>query len=91
MDHGACEPRVAACGTGGAGPWQAGARLARRRRTDGCLPEALVPETRAALDAGESLGTASAHVGSDLADGWQLFDDFNARNATTAYRELEWE
>lgn len=53
--------------------------------------EALVRETRAALDAGESLGTASAHVGSDLADGWQLFDDFNARNATSAYRELEWE
>ncbi|MFT3973534.1 MAG: quinoprotein relay system zinc metallohydrolase 2 [Amaricoccus sp.] len=51
----------------------------------------LVAETRAALDAGESLGAASRHVGADLADGWQLFDDFNARNATTAYRELEWE
>lgn len=51
----------------------------------------LVAETRAALDAGESLGTAAEHVGSDLADDWQLFDEFNARNATTAYRELEWE
>jgi quinoprotein relay system zinc metallohydrolase 2 len=52
---------------------------------------ALVDETRAALDAGESLGTASRHVGADLAGGWQLFGEFNARNATTAYRELEWE
>lgn len=65
--------------------WPAGAAA-----TTGYL-EGLVGETRAALAAGESLGTASRHVGADLADGWQLFDDFNARNATTAYRELEWE
>lgn len=65
--------------------WPAGAAA-----TAGYL-EGLVRETRAALAAGESLGTASRHVGADLADGWQLFDDFNARNATTAYRELEWE
>lgn len=53
--------------------------------------DALLRETRAALDAGESLGTASRQVGRDLAGTWQLFDEFNARNATTAYRELEWE
>lgn len=53
--------------------------------------EALAGETREAIEAGESLGTAARHVGADLADGWQLFDAFNARNATTAYRELEWE
>ena len=65
--------------------WPAGAAATR-----GYLA-GLVRETRAALAAGESLGTASRHVGTDLADGWQLFEDFNARNATTAYRELEWE
>lgn len=66
-------------------PWSGGGAATR-----GYLA-GLVAETRAALAAGESLGTAAAHVGSDLRDGWALFDEFNARNATTAYRELEWE
>ena len=52
---------------------------------------ALVAETRAALAAGESLGDATKHLGADLRDGWRLFDDFNARNATAVYHELEWE
>jgi quinoprotein relay system zinc metallohydrolase 2 len=52
---------------------------------------ALVAETRAALAAGESLGEATRHLGEDLRGGWQLFDTFNARNATAVYRELEWE
>lgn len=52
---------------------------------------ALAVETREAIDAGESLGTAARHVGTGLGEGWQLFNEFNARNATTAYRELEWE
>lgn len=51
----------------------------------------LVAEVRAAIAAGDSLGTAARSAGADLTDGWQLFDEFNARNATTAYRELEWE
>lgn len=66
-------------------PWPAGAEPTRG------YFEALVAETRAALAAGESLGAASAHVGADLRNGWLLFDDFNARNATAIYRELEWE
>ena len=52
---------------------------------------ALVAETRAALDRGESLSEASRHIGADLRGDWLLFDDFNARNATAVYRELEWE
>ena len=52
---------------------------------------ALVAETRAALAAGESLGEATEHLGAALRGDWQLFDTFNARNATAVYRELEWE
>lgn len=51
----------------------------------------LVADVRAAIAAGDSLGTAARTAGADLADGWELFDEFNARNVTTAYRELEWE
>ncbi|MHA6261795.1 quinoprotein relay system zinc metallohydrolase 2 [Arenibacterium sp. CAU 1754] len=52
---------------------------------------ALRAETRAALAAGESLQTALKHLGMDLGDQWQLFEQFNPRNATNAYVELEWE
>lgn len=66
-------------------PWPSGADPLRQ------YLEALVAETRTALAEGESLGTATRHLGEDLRDGWELFDDFNAQNATAAYRELEWE
>ncbi|TPE52145.1 quinoprotein relay system zinc metallohydrolase 2 [Amaricoccus solimangrovi] len=66
-------------------PWPAGAETTRAYFT------ALVAETRAALARGESLGEASRHLGADLRGDWLLFDDFNARNATAVYRELEWE
>lgn len=53
--------------------------------------EALVAETRAAIAKGDSLGTAVPYLGLGLRGGWKLFDDFNPRNATVAYDELEWE
>jgi len=34
---------------------------------------------------------AITHVGESQRDKWLLFDEFNARNATAAYTELEWE
>ncbi len=52
---------------------------------------ALVDEARAAVAAGETLGGAVEHLGGDLRGDWALFDDFNARNATAVYREVEWE
>ncbi len=52
---------------------------------------ALRREVREALVSGESLQTAIRHVGADLQGDWQVFDAFNARNATNAYVELEWE
>ncbi len=52
---------------------------------------ALVAEARAAIAAGESLGDAGGRLGAALRGDWLLFDAFNGRNATTVYRELEWE
>ncbi len=52
---------------------------------------AIAQETRTAIKQGESLSQAITHVGESQRDKWQLFDEFNARNATAAYTELEWE
>lgn len=66
-------------------PWPAGsAPLARYLDT-------LAADTRAALAAGVALSEATRSIGSAEAGHWQLFDLYNARNATAAYTELEWE
>lgn len=51
----------------------------------------LAHDTRAAIAVGERLGVAVQHVAESEAGAWDLFDDFNARNATVAFTELEWE
>jgi quinoprotein relay system zinc metallohydrolase 2 len=66
-------------------PWPGGAAPMR------AYLEGLVAETRAAIARGESLGEAVRRLGTGLRGDWALFDAFNARNATAAYRELEWE
>ncbi len=48
-------------------------------------------DTRAALAKGLPLSEATAVIGISEAPRWRLFDLFNARNATVAYTELEWE
>ena len=63
---------------------------------DGAKPtlgylESLTAQTRKAIKAGESLNTALKHLGKDLRGNWKEFDEFNPRNATSAYVELEWE
>lgn len=52
---------------------------------------ALKNELRAAIAAGKSLVDVAETIGQDEADKWRLFDLFNARNATVAFTELEWE
>lgn len=52
---------------------------------------ALAAQTRKAIKAGESLNTAIKHLGQNLRGDWKEFDEFNPRNATSAYVELEWE
>ncbi len=66
-------------------PWpEGGADLAR-------YLDLLAADTRAALDDGQPLSAASRTIGRGEAARWQLFDLYNARNATVAYTEMEWE
>lgn len=66
-------------------PWpEGGAPLVR-------YLDRLAADTRAALEDGAPLSAASRTIGRGEAANWQLFDLYNARNATVAYTELEWE
>lgn len=53
--------------------------------------DVLARDARAAVDRGERLGEAVGHVAESERARWRLFDAFNARNATVAFTELEWE
>ncbi|PKQ11898.1 MAG: MBL fold metallo-hydrolase [Alphaproteobacteria bacterium HGW-Alphaproteobacteria-1] len=48
-------------------------------------------DTRAAISAGARLGEAVLQIAAGEATQWALFDAYNARNATVAFTELEWE
>lgn len=48
-------------------------------------------DTRAAIAAGARLGDAVLEIAAGEAAHWALFDAYNARNATVAFTELEWE
>lgn len=64
-------------------------------------PQALAPQMRylnrlakdlkASIANGASINEASRQAGLDERDAWDLFDEFNMRNATTGFAELEWE
>lgn len=66
-------------------PWPSGAEATRRYLS------ALAAETRAAIRRGESMRDAIKHLGESQRPNWELFDEYNPRNATTAFKELEWE
>jgi len=51
----------------------------------------LAQDTRREIAAGTPLARAVADIGRSERTRWQLFDDYNARNATEAFSELEWE
>ncbi|KAF2992078.1 quinoprotein relay system zinc metallohydrolase 2 [Methylocystis sp. MJC1] len=51
----------------------------------------LTADLRAAIKKGESVKDAAKDAGSEERDKWRLFDDYNARNATAGFAELEWE
>jgi quinoprotein relay system zinc metallohydrolase 2 len=51
----------------------------------------LAQDTRREIAAGTPLARAVNEIGSLERGRWQLFDDYNARNATTAFSELEWQ
>lgn len=48
-------------------------------------------ETRKAIASDVSIEKAVRTVAQSERDKWDLFDDYNARNVTVAYKELEWE
>ena len=65
--------------------WPAGADdLERYLRT-------LVEETRRAIRDNIGIEAATETVASGERGNWALFDDYNGRNVTRAYKELEWE
>ena len=51
----------------------------------------LAEDVRALLAHGAPLAAAAAKAAATERPRWRLFDDFNARNATAAYSEIEWE
>ena len=48
-------------------------------------------DVRALNNKGESIRAAADQAGSSERSHWDLFDDYNARNATAAFSEIEWE
>jgi quinoprotein relay system zinc metallohydrolase 2 len=53
--------------------------------------EVLATDIRNAIADGTPLAEAVKTAGRSEASNWRLFDEYNERNATTAYAELEWE
>lgn len=51
----------------------------------------LTADLRAAIARGDGVAATAAKAGRSEKDKWSLFDDYNARNATAGYAELEWE
>jgi quinoprotein relay system zinc metallohydrolase 2 len=51
----------------------------------------LVKDLRGMIKAGDDLGTAVEKAGQSERANWQLFDDYNPRNATAGFAEIEWE
>jgi quinoprotein relay system zinc metallohydrolase 2 len=68
-----------------AAPWPQALDDERRYLT------ALAQDARRLIAAGTPLARAVPDIGRSEQSRWQLFDDYNARNATTAFSELEWE
>jgi quinoprotein relay system zinc metallohydrolase 2 len=53
--------------------------------------EVLAGDLRKAIADGQPIGQAVKTAGQSERGNWTLFDDYNERNATAAYAELEWE
>lgn len=51
----------------------------------------LLADVRASNKTGEPIRTAADKAAATERPHWQLFDDYNARNATAAFSEIEWE
>lgn len=63
------------------------AALAEERR----YLSTLLSDVRASNKKGEPIRTAAEKAAATERAHWELFDDYNARNATAAFSEIEWE
>jgi glyoxylase-like metal-dependent hydrolase (beta-lactamase superfamily II) len=63
------------------------AALAAQRR----YLERLTKDVRGLITRGVPLPAAAERAAQDEKDRWALFEEYNARNATAAFAELEWE
>jgi quinoprotein relay system zinc metallohydrolase 2 len=53
--------------------------------------ERLVADVRELIAAGKSITVAADNAAASERSRWELFGDYNARNATTAFSDIEWE
>lgn len=53
--------------------------------------ETLARDIRRAVDDGTPIAKSADHAAATERGSWSLFDDYNARNATAAYSQFEWE
>jgi quinoprotein relay system zinc metallohydrolase 2 len=53
--------------------------------------EVLARDVRALVARGSMIAAAAATAGASEKERWALFEEYNARNATAAFSELEWE
>jgi quinoprotein relay system zinc metallohydrolase 2 len=72
-------------GHGAVSEWPAA--LADERR----YLDTLAADVRALIASGKPITAAAEHAAASERSRWQLFDDYNARNATAAFSEMEWE
>jgi quinoprotein relay system zinc metallohydrolase 2 len=72
-------------GHGAVSEWPAA--LADERR----YLKTLAADVRALIASGKPITAAAEHAAESERPRWQLFDDYNARNATAAFSEMEWE
>jgi quinoprotein relay system zinc metallohydrolase 2 len=76
--------RIAVPGHGPPGTWPQALDDERRYLT------VLEQDARRLIAAGTPLARAVTEIGGSERTRWSLFDDYNARNATVAFSELEW-
>jgi glyoxylase-like metal-dependent hydrolase (beta-lactamase superfamily II) len=72
-------------GHGPVSPWPTA--LAGERR----YLETLAADVRTLIKRGAPIGVAADTAAASERSRWRLFDDYNARNATAAFSEIEWE
>jgi quinoprotein relay system zinc metallohydrolase 2 len=72
-------------GHGAVSAWPAA--LANERR----YLETLASDVRSLIARGKPISVAADSAASSERTRWQLFEDYNARNATAAFSEMEWE